>query len=134
MQGADPALREPTKLSKIEFTSGGYVQLPLDFNQVAREYHQGANQQNASAAKRASDLESYMMKPLDSTLGTIINHFPVGEKTTLENAWNMSFGNWALYRAELYADCLLDGISNPGRGRFDGLIEVTCLTSSNDAA
>jgi hypothetical protein len=132
--GAEPALREPTKLSKIEFKSCGYVQLPLDFNQVVLEYHQGANQQNAAAAKRASDLESYMMKPLDSTLGTIINHFPVGEKTTLENAWNISFGNWALYRPELYADCLLDGISNPGRGRFDGLIEATRLTSSNDTS
>jgi hypothetical protein len=129
--GPEPALREPTKLSKIEFKSCGYVRLPLDFDQSVLEYHQGANQQNSSAAKRTSDLESYMMKPLDSTLGTIINHFQNVERSTLENAWNMGFGNWAIYRPDLYSDCLLDGISNPGRGRFDGLIEVVRLTSSN---
>jgi hypothetical protein len=70
------------------------------------------------------------MKPMDSALGVIINHIAPAEVATLENAWHMNVG-WGISHSDLALEARLDGVSNAGRGRFDGLIEVTPISSLN---
>lgn len=121
--GPEPEARVPTELSKIQFKSCGYVRLPLDFDQTSLDPPEGPAPQASTTTKRISDIDSQMMKPLDPTLGVIVNHIRGVEVATLENAWNMSVG-WGIDGRELMLDAQLDGISHPGQGRFDGLIEV----------
>jgi hypothetical protein len=80
--------------------------------------------------KRINDIESHMMKPMDSTLGVIINHIAPVEVATLENAWNLDVG-WGLSKPELVLEARLDGVSSAGRGRFEGVIQVAPVSSSS---
>jgi hypothetical protein len=121
--GPEPEARVPTELSKIQFKSCGYVRLPLDFDQTSLDPPEVPAPQASTTTKRISDIDAQMMKPLDPTLGVIVNHIRGVEVATLENAWNMSVG-WGIDGRELMLDAQLDGISHPGQGRFDGLIEV----------
>ncbi|KAH7360693.1 hypothetical protein BKA65DRAFT_190865 [Rhexocercosporidium sp. MPI-PUGE-AT-0058] len=121
--GPEPEPKKPTKLSKLIFKSCGYVRLPLDFDQTALE-PTVAPLQTAALTKRIAELDGQMMKPLEAyTMATIINHIDPVEVEALENAWNMTVG-WRLSRPDLANDAQLDGFSNAGQGRFDGLIEV----------
>lgn len=122
--GPEPEPRPETNLSKLSFISCGYVHLPLDFDQTILDPPPGAHQQaGGSVTKRMSDIDAFMMKAQDHTLGVVINHMSQVETATLENAWNMTVG-WHTSRPELLGDAQLDGCMNAGHGRFDGLIEV----------
>ncbi|TVY34650.1 hypothetical protein LSUB1_G006148 [Lachnellula subtilissima] len=127
--GPEPEGRGPTKLKKLEFKSCGYIRLPLDFDQTVLDHPDVQAPQIHAIAKRANDIECHMMKPMDSALGVIVNHMAPAEVATLENAWHMTVGGLA--NSELALEARLDGISNAGRGRFDGLIEVASTSSSN---
>ncbi|TVY22589.1 hypothetical protein LHYA1_G008766 [Lachnellula hyalina] len=127
--GPEPEVRGPTKLKKLEFKSCGYIRLPLDFDQTVLDHPDVQAPQIHAIAKRANDIECHMMKPMDSALGVIVNHMAPAEVATLENAWHMTVGGLA--NSELALEARLDGISNAGRGRFDGLIEVASTSSSN---
>ncbi|TVY54482.1 hypothetical protein LCER1_G002520 [Lachnellula cervina] len=127
--GPEPEVREPTRLRKLEFRSCGYIRLPLDFDQTVLDHPDIQTPQIHAIVKRVNDIECHMMKPLDSALGVIINHMAPAEEATLENAWNLTVGSFA--QSELALEARLDGISNAGRGRFEGLIEVASTPSSN---
>ncbi|TVY39494.1 hypothetical protein LOCC1_G005774 [Lachnellula occidentalis] len=127
--GPEPAVRSPTRLKKLEFKSCGYIRLPLDFDQTVLDHPDMQAPQLHAIAKRANDIECHMMKPMDSALGVIVNHMAPDEVATLENAWHMTVGGLA--HSELALEARLDGISNPGRGRFEGLIEVASTSLSN---
>jgi len=128
--GPEPIEREPTSLRKLEFKSCGYIRLSLDFDQTILDPLDMHTPQNHAIAKRINDIESHMMKPMDSTLGVIINHIATIEVATLENAWNMDVG-WSLSNPELALEARLDGVSNPGRGRFNGVIQIAPAPSTN---
>jgi hypothetical protein len=128
--GPEPAVRDPTRLKKLEFKSCGYVRLPLDFDQTILDPPDMQAPQIHAIAKRVNDIECHMMKPMDSALGVIINHIAPAEVATLENAWHMNVG-WGISHSDLALEARLDGVSNAGRGRFDGLIEVTPISSLN---
>ena len=72
-------------------------------------------------AKKISDLDSFMMKPHDHTLGVIVNHISALEERTLVNGFLLTVG-WDKSRAVLAGDAMVDGIAHPGRGRFDGVL------------
>ncbi|KAL2074405.1 hypothetical protein VTL71DRAFT_8183 [Oculimacula yallundae] len=123
--GPDPEDKEATKLTKLSFKSCGYARVALDFDQSLLEVGLILPIQSATVTKRISDIDGYMMKPLETcTLATIVNNIDAVEVQTLGNAWGMSVG-WRLTRPELAADAQLDGFQIAGNGRFDGLIEVT---------
>ena len=117
----EPEARDPGSITKLEFKSCGYVRLPLDFDQTALDPPALPAPQASTIAKRISDLDSFMMKPHDYTLGLIVNHISDIETQTLENAWNMSVG-WGQSRSVLLLESLADGVANAGHGRFDGVI------------
>jgi len=121
--GPEPQVCTSTHLRKLEFTSCGYVRLPMDFDQSMLEGIIGHNLQHANLTKRINDIDPHMMKSLDNYLGVIINYIPAVEVAALENAWNFDMG-WRVSQPELFADAVLDGNNNPGGGRFNGLIEV----------
>ncbi|KAH6681832.1 hypothetical protein B0J14DRAFT_648254 [Halenospora varia] len=122
----EPPARYPTRLSKIEFMSCGYVKLPLDFDQTMIDNGAIPAAHANTVAKRMSEIEGHMMKPGDHYVASIVNHISPVETDTLESAWNMIVG-WGLSRSELLAEAKLDGISDAGKGRFDGLIEYRIL-------
>jgi hypothetical protein len=128
--GPDPLEKEPTRLAKLVFKSCGYVRLPLDFDQTALDAPDMPAPQAATVARRVTELEPCMMKPHDPTLGVVVNQINAVEVCTLENAWNMTVG-WTTSRAAIALEAQADGISNPGQGRFDGVIEVLRSPSSS---
>jgi hypothetical protein len=128
--GPQPPARNPSNLKKLVFKSCGYVRLPLDFDQTALEPNEIPPQIN-TIAKRINDLDQFMMKPHDHTLGTIVNHISAVESRTLENAWNMTIGWQGKSRSVLLLEALADGVLNAGQGRFDGVIEARCQQSAN---
>ncbi|KAK0124515.1 hypothetical protein ONS95_009464 [Cadophora gregata] len=122
--GPEPRPRVRSKLTRLSFTSCGYVRIPLDFDQTALEPMIAPPPHPAPITKRITELDPHMMKPLDAfTLGAIINHIDPAEAAALENAWDMTVG-WRLSRPELMSDAVLDGFMSAGLGRFDGTIEV----------
>ncbi|KUJ20875.1 uncharacterized protein LY89DRAFT_417116 [Mollisia scopiformis] len=122
--GPEPEPRAETNLSKLSFTSCGYVRLPLDFDQTILDAPQGVHQQaGGTVTKRMNDIDCFMMKAQDHALAVVANHMSQLESATLENAWDMTVG-WRDSRPELLPDAQLDGCMLAGFGRFDGLIEV----------
>lgn len=127
----EPAARAPGRLSKLQFKSCGYIRLPMDFDQSALEgVAMHNNVQHANITKRINDIDAHMMKALDHHLGTINNHIPAVEAAALDHAWAFNIG-WRDTRPDLTADAILDGIHNPGAGRFDGLIDPPARISSS---
>lgn len=126
----EPPFRTPMKVSKLKFTSCGYVRLPLDFDQNAIDGPHQANNQSASTVKRMNDIESVMMKPLDPYLGVIVNNVPFAETLAIDNLWNFQWG-WKMSRPGLWQDAVLDGVADPGKLRFSGIIEAAAAPSSN---
>ena len=128
--GPEPPVKEPTRLGKLEFKSCGYIRLPLDFDQTALDAPDVPAPQVAAVARKVTELEPFMMKPHDPALGVIVNHINAVEVGTLENAWNMTVG-WTASRASIALEAQTDGVSHPGQGRFDGVIDVPRLPSSS---
>lgn len=121
--GYEPESSSSTTIKKLDFTSCGYVRLPLDFNQMLLN---SPNLTFASPAitKRMNDIEAYMVKPSDSLLGIIVNYMRPREVDALQNVFAFTVG-WSTRgtdRDELIADCEADGFTDAGRGRFDGII------------
>jgi hypothetical protein len=120
--GEEPPPRTKTNLTRLHFKSCGYVRLPLDFDQTMLEALVVPAPQVTTVAKKISDIDCFMMKSNDHSLGTIVNHISAAEAQTLEKAFGMTLG-WDSSSA-LAVEAMLDGISNPGDGRFGGTIEV----------
>jgi len=127
--GPEPQPQMQTQLRKLTFDSCGYIRLPLDFDQTAVGHNDTNGAQAGPIAKRISELESFMMKPHDSTLGIIVNRMDNLEERTLENAWNLGVG-WALTKPILAAEAQADGILSAGQGRFQGTIETSLFSTS----
>lgn len=120
--GPEPEPREQTILRNIKFKSCGYVRLPLDFDQSMLEPANPEQAETASILKRRSDLSSYMMKPTDHTLGTVVNYIDRVEEQTLYHAWGLDMG-WTLADSnKIGPEAQADGIKNPGQGRFRGTV------------
>jgi len=119
--GPEPPVRDYDNLTKLVFKSCGYVRLPLDFDQTALDPLDVPAPQVNAIAKKISDLDSFMMKPHDHTLGVIVNHISALEERTLVNGFLLTVG-WDKSRAVLAGDAMVDGIAHPGRGRFDGVL------------
>jgi hypothetical protein len=120
----EPERHDPGTITRLEFKSCGYVRLPLDFDQSALgppALPAPPAPQPSHTAMRIYDLDSYMMKPHDYTLGHIVSHISDVEMRTLENVWNMDVG-WGTTRSALFVESREDGIEVPGRGRFDGVV------------
>jgi hypothetical protein len=131
--GPEPPARNTGRLAKLEFKSCGYIRLPLDFDQTILEPPEAPTAQVSSITKKISDLDNYMMKPHDPTLGVIINHIDASEVKTLENGFLLTVG-WDkldVTRALLASEALVDGIAHPGQGRFSGIIEKRHAASSS---
>ena len=116
-----PESRDTGSIAKLEFKSCGYVRLPLDFDQTALDPPTVPPPQSNTISKRIGDIDSFMMKPHDYTLGNIINHISDVEIATLENVYNMSLG-WGNDYQALRLEATADGIAHPGQGRFSGII------------
>lgn len=111
----------PSRLVKLEFTSCGYVKLPLDIDQTMLDRPPSRLLDTTSSRKK--ELEEWMMKTEDSNLGVIANYIDPVEEMTLENIWDMSFG-WDWTRKRLATEAKADGIPSPGKGRFFGLVNI----------
>jgi len=120
---------KPTKLKKIVFNSCGYIRLLLDFDQTMLDPPNPATADTHAVAKRRSDIEQYMMKPQEHTLGVIINHINEDEVRILESAWNLRIG-WGKSNKILAVQAFADGIRAAGQGRFRGKIESPASSSS----
>lgn len=120
--GPEPPAPEPTKLKKIMFNSCGYIRLLLDFDQTMLDPPNPAAADTHAVAKRRSEIEQYMMKPQEHTLGVIINYINEDEVRTLESAWNLRMG-WGKSNKILAVQSVADGIRAAGQGRFRGKIE-----------
>jgi len=120
--GPEPPAREPTKLKKIMFNSCGYIRLLLDFDQTMLDPPNPAAADTHAVAKRRNEIEQYMMKPQEHTLGVIINHINEDEVRTLESAWHLRMG-WGKSNKILAVQSVADGIRAAGQGRFRGKIE-----------
>jgi hypothetical protein len=127
--GPEPSPLPPTKLKRIIFNSCGYIRLLLDFDQTMLDPPNPAAGDTHAVAKRRSDIEQYMMKPQEHTLGVIINHINEDEVRTLESAWNLQMG-WGKSNKILAAQAFADGIKAAGQGRFRGKIELSASASS----
>jgi len=121
--GEKPQTRNRGNITTLHFESCGYVRLPLDFDQTVLDPPDVPDPQVNAIAKRISDFDSFMMKSNDHALGVIVNHISALETETLEEAFNMTVG-WDESRSLLAVEALADGISHPGKGRFNGTIEV----------
>lgn len=130
MLGYDPnrcCLERPVarqqKLRKLEFISCGYIHLPLDYNQSVLATPNGEYWDPIPIQRRRNELECYMMKSSDATMGTIINHISAFEALQLEHAFHMQLG-WQADDARLREEqAEADGITSPGKGRFRGIVE-----------
>lgn len=127
--GSEPPVSEPTNLKEIIFNSCGYIRLLLDFDQTMLDPPNPAPAETHAVAKRRNEIEQYMMKPQEHTLGIIINYISDDEVKTLERAWNLRMG-WGKAGKTLAAHALADGIRAAGQGRFRGKIESLASTSS----
>ena len=127
--GPAPPTPEPTKLKKIVFNSCGYIRLLLDFDQTMLDPPVPLPADTHAITKRRSDIEQYMMKPQDHTLGVIINYIHEDEARTLENAWSLRMG-WGKAGKTLAGQAQADGVRAPGQGRFRGKIEADALSLS----
>lgn len=118
-----PPNPKPTKLQKLEFRSCGYLLLPLDFDQSMLLPDGLADRDNVY--KRRNDIEQFMMKCSDSSMGMIINHMDRFEEMQLEHAFRMRMG-WEGDEGgvERIAIAALDGVIAPGKGRFSGMIQA----------
>jgi hypothetical protein len=127
--GPEPPAPEPTKLKKIIFNSCGYIRLLLDFDQTMLDPPNPTPADTHAVAKRRSEIEQYMMKPQEHTLGVIINHINEDEVRTLESAWNLRMG-WGKSNKILAVQAAADGVRAAGQGRFRGKIESSASSSS----
>ena len=125
-----PQPRDTGSITKLEFKSCGYLRLPLDFDQTALDAPAVPPPQTSTFSKRISDIDSFMMKPHDYTLGVIINHISDVETATLENIYNMQLG-WGADRQVLALEATADGIPHPGQGRFSGFIWEPLRTANS---
>jgi hypothetical protein len=116
-----PPIPEPTSLKRIDFDSCGYVRLPLDLDQRMLDQPNPAPIENGVISKRRNELEQYMMKPHEHTLGTIVNFISENETWMLESTWNLRIG-WGTSKTKLALKAMADGIKEPGQGRFSGTI------------
>ncbi|EPE27736.1 hypothetical protein GLAREA_04527 [Glarea lozoyensis ATCC 20868] len=122
--GEEPMSRPSTKLKKMEFHSCGYVRVNLDFEQSMLDSPDAPGL--PLAGKKDNNYGSIMLNPNDYYLATIVNHISHMETATLENAWNIEVG-WPTRLKNLVAESKFDGIPDPGKGRFAGVIEATNL-------
>ena len=122
--------REPSRLNaplisslrSLQFHSCGYVQLPLNIDQSmirAATFDQARSFIQAAKA----DIQEAMLKPDESTLGTIVNRMHPIEHWQLVNGYFLEFG-WEEYSVRM-SESRLDGIRRPGQGRFTGSIHDT---------
>lgn len=126
--GPEPPASEFTNLKMLIFNSCGYVRLSLDFDQTVLDPPNPVPADTHAVTKRRNEIEQYMMKPQEHTLGVIINHINEDEVRTLEAAWNLRMG-WGKEGKALAAQALADGIRAAGQGRFRGKIETTVSPS-----
>lgn len=122
--GYAPEPSSPTTIKKLDFTSCGYVQLPLDFNQSSLTFTIPTFVYGL--AKRKGDIAAQMVNPFDPFLGNIVNFMPKREVDILQNVFALTV-DWSTRgndRDELIADCEADGFMDAGRGRFDGIITI----------
>ncbi len=127
--GPEPSPPESTNLRKIIFNSCGYIRLLLDFDQTMLDPLNPLPADTHAVAKRRSEIEQYMMKPQEHTLGVIINHIDEDEVRTLESAWSLRMG-WGKSNKILAIQAFADGIRAAGQGRFRGKIESSTRSSS----
>jgi len=126
--GSQPPIKDLSRLRRLEFKSCGYIFLPLDFDQRILDLSESLPHNSTAFLKRINDIEPFMVKSEDPTLGIIINHMSDEEERILENAWNMRLG-WGMEHTILTLDCCADGVTNAGKGRFSGIINTSSLTS-----
>ncbi|RFU31032.1 hypothetical protein B7463_g5339, partial [Scytalidium lignicola] len=117
----EPSPYVPSRLTRLDFKSCGYVKLPLDFDQTMID--RPPVRFTDSTSSRKKEIEEWMMKTDDSNLGVIANYIDPIEDMTLENAWDMKFG-WTTKYKRLVAEAKADGIPFPGKGRFFGEVNI----------
>lgn len=116
-------VRRPTTLRKLTFKSCGYVRMPLHLEQTILD-PEAVQSFNHNLDKIIQECEDFMMTTDDPTLGVIINHIHKLEVQTLDQGFNFTLG-WDSSRAALFAECVQDGITHPGQGRFSGTVDMT---------
>lgn len=117
----EPPLRNPSQLTTLCFESCGYIRLQVDLDHSMLDPPEAPPGETSSVAKRRNEIEGFMMKPLEHTLGTIINYMDEREQETLETAWALRFG-WGVAGRAMALQAAEDGIRVAGQGRFGGKI------------
>lgn len=119
----EPCPRQKQPTTQFEFTSCGYVNIHADFDQAVIIDNRPL-WPSAAIRKRRDDIESAIMKTDDFLLGKIINWIESNELVRLQNVFGMTVGWMARdqKRADLLADCHMDGVLKAGLGRFDGVL------------
>lgn len=122
--GPKPLFRRPTSLTSLSFVSCGYVRLPIDLDQSILDPPLASASELASLSKRKSDLSQFMMVAGDQNVGTIVPHIEDDEVRTLNLAWHLLPGWDQSMLDSLGPLSMLDGVREPGKGRFRGTVTV----------
>jgi len=67
----------------------------------------------------------YMQEPSDWRLGRIVPSIPREEQARLTGVFGMTMGWRGIYSERMIQEAVADGISDPGKGRFSGVLEST---------
>lgn len=119
----EPPARIESSIKKLTFESCGYVRLPLRFDQSELDpIRLPPHEIKKRLATRIEDMRDVMLVSGSDAKAAIMDHMSKMEQETLVIGFGMTLG-WDSSRSALRSDAKLDGIREPGRGRFSGTIE-----------
>ncbi|KAG7139630.1 hypothetical protein HYQ45_003446 [Verticillium longisporum] len=108
------------KLKSISFKSCGYARhvevntiTPIDSEEPWADH---------DVAMRRKELENFMQVCGDHGIAKIVNMLSSDDETHFGTTWNMTQGWTGVYDAGKIRDAQMDGILEPGRGRFSGFV------------
>ncbi|KAM0280317.1 hypothetical protein ACHAQH_004153 [Verticillium albo-atrum] len=108
------------KLTGISFKSCGYVR-HVEVNTITPIENEEP-WLDMDVSIRAKELEGYMQVCNDYGIAKIVNRLPVEDELHFSTTWDMTQGWLSVYDADKIRDAQMDGIQEPGRGRFSGVI------------
>ncbi|EEY23260.1 hypothetical protein VDBG_09370 [Verticillium alfalfae VaMs.102] len=108
------------KLKSISFKSCGYARhvevntiTPIDSEEPWADH---------DVAMRKKELENFMQVCGDHGIAKIVHMLPEDDELHFGTTWNMTQGWAGVYDARKIRDAQMDGVVEPGRGRFSGFV------------
>jgi hypothetical protein len=120
------------KLRCLSLKSCGYtgaISSRMDFNEVMEPVQLGQLGHHVLATidldEWQPEVQKYMQVSRDWRLGRIVPSIPQEEQDRLTGVFGMTMGWRDIYSERMIQEAVADGIRDPGKGRFSGVLEST---------